>query len=85
MASPEKKSGLQQALQRFAAASVGATVAELSTLPIDIGKVRLQLQKPLADGTMRYRGDRRYEIRDRTSRQAMNMTAGRVSRRDGCF
>ena len=55
MTAPESKSGLQQALLRFAAAAVGAAVAELSTLPIDIGKVRLQLQKPLADGTMRYR------------------------------
>ena len=55
MAEPPKKSALQQALLRFAAASVGASVAELSTLPIDIGKVRLQLQTPLADGTMRYR------------------------------
>lgn len=44
-----------QALLRFSAASVGATVAEMSTLPIDIGKVRLQLQKPLPDGTLRYR------------------------------
>ena len=42
-------------MQRFAAASAGAAVAEMSTLPVDIGKVRLQLQKPLADGTMKYR------------------------------
>tara|TARA_B100000795_G_C22705986_1_gene401576 strand:- start:100 stop:1005 length:906 start_codon:yes stop_codon:yes gene_type:complete len=44
-----------KAMQRFAAASVGASVAELSTLPVDIGKVRLQLQKPLPDGTLKYR------------------------------
>ena len=42
-----------RAIQRFAAASVGATIAEMSTLPVDIGKVRLQLQKPLADGSLK--------------------------------
>ena len=45
-----------RALQRFAAASVGASVAELTSLPIDICKVRLQLQKPCAsDGSVKYR------------------------------
>lgn len=44
-----------RAMTRFAAASVGASVAEIATLPVDIGKVRLQLQKPLPDGTMRYK------------------------------
>ena len=48
-------SALQQALLGFAAASVGASVDELTTLPIDIGKVRLQLQTPRADGTLPYR------------------------------
>mmetsp|Transcript_3948 Transcript_3948/g.5670 ORF Transcript_3948/g.5670 Transcript_3948/m.5670 type:complete len:301 (-) Transcript_3948:41-943(-) len=47
------------AIQRFIAAGVGAAAAEISTLPVDISKVRLQTQKPiLVDGqlVMRYKG-----------------------------
>ena len=51
----DSSSPFWKAMQRFAAASVGASVAELTTLPVDIGKVRLQLQKPLPDGTLKYR------------------------------
>ena len=40
----QKADSVTGALGRFGAASVGATVAELSTLPVDIAKVRLQLQ-----------------------------------------
>lgn len=45
-----------RAAERFAAASVGAVVAETITLPIDIAKVRLQMQAPLFDGSFRYTG-----------------------------
>ena len=44
------------ASQRFACASFGSVIAESATMPIDIAKVRLQMQVPLADGSMRYRG-----------------------------
>ena len=47
-------SDLNAAIQRFAAASIGASVAELTSLPIDICKVRLQLQKPMPNGTLKY-------------------------------
>lgn len=50
----DETSPLMRAMQRFAAATVGASVAEMSTLPVDISKVRLQLQKPLADGSLKY-------------------------------
>ena len=43
-------------MDRFTGAAFGATVAELATLPIDIAKVRLQVQTPLADGSLRYTG-----------------------------
>lgn len=39
----------------FACAGAGAAFAESVTLPIDISKVRLQTQKPLPDGSMKYR------------------------------
>jgi len=41
------------AVQRFLGAGIGAAAAEISTLPIDISKVRLQTQKPvLVNGSM---------------------------------
>lgn len=43
------------AYHRFLGAGIGAATAEFSTLPIDIAKVRLQTQVPLADGSMKYR------------------------------
>ena len=51
----ETQAPLFKAVARFAAAAIGAGIAEMATLPIDIGKVRLQLQKPLKNGTMKYR------------------------------
>mmetsp|Transcript_9266 Transcript_9266/g.13908 ORF Transcript_9266/g.13908 Transcript_9266/m.13908 type:complete len:299 (+) Transcript_9266:123-1019(+) len=47
------------ALERFLGASIGAAAAEVSTLPIDISKVRLQTQKPVLQGgksVLRYTG-----------------------------
>jgi len=41
---------------RFLGAGIGAGIAEVMTLPIDIAKVRLQTQLPQKDGTMLYRG-----------------------------
>lgn len=43
------------AMERFLAAGIGAAVAESTTLPVDIAKVRLQTQTPRADGSMLYR------------------------------
>lgn len=43
-------------MDRFSGAAVGAAVAEMATLPIDIAKVRMQCQAPLKDGTLRYTG-----------------------------
>jgi hypothetical protein len=53
--SSSSSSNVTRALQRFAAASIGASVAELTSLPIDICKVRLQLQKPMSNGQLKYR------------------------------
>ena len=52
----KKSSAFTGALHRFAAAGIGAGVAEAMTLPIDIAKVRLQTQVPLADGSLAYKG-----------------------------
>lgn len=49
-------SSTMEGIVRFFASGVAATISELTTLPIDITKVRLQTQKPLLDGTMKYTG-----------------------------
>jgi len=49
-------SSTMEGIVRFFASGVAATISELSTLPIDITKVRLQTQKPLLDGTLKYTG-----------------------------
>mmetsp|Transcript_22468 Transcript_22468/g.44147 ORF Transcript_22468/g.44147 Transcript_22468/m.44147 type:complete len:310 (-) Transcript_22468:518-1447(-) len=41
---------------RFGASLVAAGVAELATLPIDVTKVRLQVQHKSLEGTLRYNG-----------------------------
>jgi len=50
-----EKSDFKDGFLRFLSAGIGACLAETSTLPIDISKVRLQTQKPLPDGTLPYR------------------------------
>lgn len=52
----EAKEAPTTVAERFGAAAVGALAAELSTLPMDITKVRLQTQAPLPDGSWRYTG-----------------------------
>ena len=47
-----EKSDFKDGFLRFLSAGIGACLAETSTLPIDISKVRLQTQKPLPDGTL---------------------------------
>ena len=54
--SARRAGGDSTATQRFIAAGFGAAVAELTTLPVDVAKVRLQMQAPLADGSYRYTG-----------------------------
>mmetsp|Transcript_53 Transcript_53/g.119 ORF Transcript_53/g.119 Transcript_53/m.119 type:complete len:317 (-) Transcript_53:389-1339(-) len=44
---PSSNNEGKAAVQRFLAAGVGAAAAEISTLPIDIAKVRLQTQTPV--------------------------------------
>lgn len=46
----------QDGFTRFLASSVGAFAAETITLPADVAKTRLQVQKIRPDGTMKYSG-----------------------------
>lgn len=49
----DDRGSMWAAMGRFTAAAVGSGIAEVSTLPVDIAKVRLQTQKVPKDGTPR--------------------------------
>lgn len=51
-----RKENGDDALARFLASSLGSFWAETTTLPADVAKVRLQVQRVGADGTLRYQG-----------------------------
>ncbi len=49
-------SAAKAAGQRFGASAIGAAIAESVCMPLDVSKVRLQVQAPLPDGSFRYTG-----------------------------
>ena len=44
------------ATARLVASTVGSIIAEVITLPTDVAKVRLQIQKASASGEVHYKG-----------------------------